>query len=115
MNPNTLRAQFDRARRTAGRPDLHFHTLRATYVNGIQHNGATLKETMELAGHTAATVDALYQRADEDRKRVVADRYGRYLTSSVRTDERILKDIADTTAHLEELRRELARSTDHTE
>lgn len=39
MHPNTLRAQFDKAKIAAGRPDLHFQTLRVTFVTGIIHQG----------------------------------------------------------------------------
>ncbi|WEV74034.1 tyrosine-type recombinase/integrase [Bifidobacterium sp. ESL0798] len=109
MNPNTLRAQFERARVKAGRPDLHFHTLRATFNNGIIHQGnSTLKETMELTGHTSATVNALYQRADEHRKREAVNLYGDYLANK-RTREQVEYEIKQTEEKLNQLRKELLR------
>lgn len=107
MHPNTLRAQFDRAKIEAGRPDLHFHTLRATFVTGVIHQGdATLKETMELTGHTSATVNALYQRADSQRKREAVERFGDYLANGG-TREQLEHEIAETEEKLTVLKRKL--------
>ncbi|WP_022856844.1 tyrosine-type recombinase/integrase [Alloscardovia omnicolens] len=66
MNPNSLRNQFDIARKKANRPDLHFHTLRATGITEAVYQGATMKETQVYGRHADATVSLEhYQRAKE--------------------------------------------------
>ena len=64
LTDSALRRLFNRAAEVAGRPDLHFHTLRATAIDAATHQGATLKETMALGRHDdERTSIARYQRA----------------------------------------------------
>lgn len=66
LSPNTLRAQFNVAKITAGRPDLHFHTLRATAITAAAQEGGTPKEVQEYGRHASAKISlALYQRATQ--------------------------------------------------
>lgn len=61
MSPNTLRAQFDEAKLAANRPDLHFHTLRATAITtAAQAEGTPRKfkntdATPQLRSHLPST------------------------------------------------------------
>lgn len=48
ITPNRLRDHFNEAKVKAGRPDLHFHTLRATSITAAVATGASLKDTMVL-------------------------------------------------------------------
>jgi integrase len=75
LSPNTLRAQFDRARTRAGRPDLHLHTLRATAISEAVHQGAEPAETQRFGRHADPRVSLqAYQRArGESRMRELSD------------------------------------------
>lgn len=64
LAPNSLRNYFDEARKAAGRPDLHSHTLRATGITLAARNG-TPKETQLYGRHDDAEVSLeRYQRAN---------------------------------------------------
>lgn len=114
LPPATLRKHFEQARKAANRDDLHFHTLRSGYDTGIHHEGgATLAETMQLSGHTAVTVEAVYQRADPKLVRQASDRWGEYLMRKpTRTRKDIEKDIRETEERLRRLKAELESVTD---
>jgi integrase len=75
LSPNTLRAQFDRARAKAGRPDLHLHTLRATAISEAVHQGAEPAEAQRFGRHSDPRVSLqAYQRArGEERMRELSD------------------------------------------
>lgn len=70
LSPNTLRSQFDAARKQTGRslrgiPELHTHTLRATHGNRFSINSPN--EKIALMGTRRAKSDVLidrYQRAN---------------------------------------------------
>lgn len=70
LSPNTLRSQFDAARKQTGRslkgiPELHTHTLRATHDNRFSINSPN--EKVALMGTRRAKSDVLidrYQRAN---------------------------------------------------
>lgn len=77
LPPLSLREQFDKARVVAGRPDLHFHTLRATAITAAARAG-TPKETQLFGRHSDPKISlGLYQRANnEGEKRVVNSVFG---------------------------------------
>ncbi|WP_034252232.1 site-specific integrase [Bifidobacterium crudilactis] len=82
MNPNSLRGQFEKARVTADRPDLHFHTLRATAITAAAQQGGTPKEVQRYGRHADAEISlALYQRATEEGSTSLADRVFEALVS----------------------------------
>lgn len=66
-------AGFHAAREAAGLPDLHFHDLRHFAATLATRNGATLREVMARLGHTSVGVAMLYQEADQQRDRALAD------------------------------------------
>jgi integrase len=73
LTRNGLRAAWDRARMTIGRPDLHLHDLRHTGLTLAAATGATTAELMHRAGHSSASAALRYQHATQDRDRVLAD------------------------------------------
>lgn len=75
ITPNRLRDHFNEAKIKAGRPDLHFHTLRATSITAAVATGASLKDTMAWGRHAdAATSIERYQRASgTERMREIAN------------------------------------------
>ncbi len=75
ITPNRLRDHFNTAKVKAGRPDLHFHTLRATSITAAVATGASLKDTMVWGRHAdAATSIERYQRASgSERMREIAN------------------------------------------
>ncbi|MBW3089194.1 tyrosine-type recombinase/integrase [Bifidobacterium miconisargentati] len=80
---NTLRNQFDRARKKANRPDLLFHTLRVTHSTQLMLHGGTLKEAMNSLGHVQEeTTLKHYQRIVPEHHRDVTDRTAAYLLAS---------------------------------
>nr|WP_147346404.1 site-specific integrase [Bifidobacterium pseudocatenulatum] len=75
ITPNRLRDHFNEAKINAGRPDLHFHTLRATSITAAVATGASLKDTMQWGRHAdAQTSIERYQRASgTERMREIAN------------------------------------------
>jgi integrase len=75
LNPNTLRGQFEKARETAGRPDLHFHTLRATAITTAVQEGGSPKDVQEYGRHADAEVSLeRYQRSSKDKRKNLANK-----------------------------------------
>lgn len=102
MSPNTLRKQFDDAKRAAGRPDLHFHTLRATAITAAAQNGATPKETQLFGRHADAEISLnLYQRATETGSRKVANSVFHALVKPERTEEVVRAELDEAEKQLE--------------
>lgn len=63
MSPTTLSQQFRKARLHAGRPDITFHSLRATHATMLMIEGGTLREAMDELGHTSEKIAVRhYQR-----------------------------------------------------
>lgn len=56
MSPTTLGQQFRKARVKAERPDITFHSLRATHATMLMLEGGTLREAMDELGHTSERV-----------------------------------------------------------
>ncbi len=53
---------------------LHFHDLRGCGLTWESHQGATVSELMQLAGHTTPAVAMNYQHATFERDRTISDR-----------------------------------------
>ena len=76
IRTNTLRSCYDKARREANRPDLHFHDLRHTCLTWLAQSGATVKELMDMAGHSDPKIAMVYQHAADERRRSQAEALG---------------------------------------
>lgn len=76
IRTNTLRDYYDKARRAASRPDLHFHDLRHTCLTWLAQSGATVKELMDMAGHSDPKIAMVYQHAADERRRSQAEALG---------------------------------------
>lgn len=75
--PTTVQQQFRKARQAAGRPDITFHTLRATHATLMFVVGGTLRECMDDLGHTSEAVAVRhYQRIIPEHRRQTVDRLG---------------------------------------
>lgn len=110
MNPNLIRKHFDNARAQAGRPDLHFHTLRATAISEIVHQGAEPKEVQAFGRHADVTVSLEhYQRArGAEKQRELAEKAYHALLGGPRT-------LADVNAEIETKMRTIRQLQDDIE
>jgi integrase len=72
ITPRTLNRAWDKARRAAGRADLHLHDLRHSGLTWSAA-GATTAELMHRAGHASPAAALRYQHATADRDRALAD------------------------------------------
>lgn len=113
LSDPALRRLFNRAAAIAGRPDLHFHTLRATAIDAATHQGATLKETMALGRHDdEKTSIERYQRAGSARLRELSNAVATSLLPHKRSREDVERDIARTKQKLAALEDELETLTE---
>lgn len=79
--PNTLRGQFGKARAAAGRPDLHFHTLRATYDDAVSRTAENAADYMaSTRRRDVQTGVGHYQRSKEDTRREITRKVDEALT-----------------------------------
>lgn len=110
ITPNRLRDHFNEAKTKAGRPDLHFHTLRATSITAAVATGASLKDTMAWGRHAdAQTSIERYQRASgTERMREIANGIESNLMGHEATEEELEEAIRATKKRLEELEAQLA-------
>ena len=110
ITPNRLRDHFNEAKIKAGRPDLHFHTLRATSITAAVATGASLKDTMVWGRHAdAQTSIERYQRASgTERMREIANGIESNLMGHEATEEELEEAIRATKKRLEELEAQLA-------
>ncbi|BDR52422.1 hypothetical protein KIM372_03290 [Bombiscardovia nodaiensis] len=109
MSTGTLRQQFDQAKQAAHRPDLHFHTLRATAITAAAQTGASPKETQRFGRHADPEISlALYQRATDDGERRVADNVFKAIVSPPRTREVVKAERDQAAKELEALQQLLA-------
>ncbi|MBQ1512919.1 MAG: tyrosine-type recombinase/integrase family protein [Bifidobacterium sp.] len=70
--PNTIRKQFSKARVAAGRPDLHFHTLRATYDDAVSRVAENAADYMASTRRRDVNTGVEhYQRSKEDTRREI--------------------------------------------
>ena len=106
ITPNRLRDHFNEAKINAGRPDLHFHTLRATSITAAVATGASLKDTMTWGRHAdAATSIERYRRASgTERMREIANGIESTLMGHEPTVEELEKEIADIEKRLAKLK-----------
>ena len=113
MNPSTLRDQFVQARVAAGRPDLHFHTLRATGITEAAYQGATLKEVQEYGRHDDSEVSIEhYQRAKQGSRRASVEKVYSSLILPERTPETVKADITKTKHEIAALQQRLVELND---
>ena len=110
ITPNRLRDHFNTAKVKAGRPDLHFHTLRATSITAAVATGASLKDTMTWGRHAdAQTSIERYQRASgTERMREIANGIESTLMPHTPTVEELETAIAETEKRLASLKSQLA-------
>ncbi|MCH9274882.1 site-specific integrase [Bifidobacterium amazonense] len=88
LGQNVLRKQFDIAKKAAGRPDIVFHTLRATHATLLILAGGTLREAMNQLGHTSTDVAIRhYQRAVDQHTKQVANELAVEMMPVARTRE----------------------------
>lgn len=106
ITPNRLRDHFNAAKTKAGRPDLHFHTLRATSITAAVATGASLKDTMVWGRHAdAQTSIERYQRASgSERMREIANGIEDTLMGHEPTVEELNEQIADIEKRLAKLK-----------
>lgn len=106
ITPNRLRDHFNEAKTKARRPDLHFHTLRATSITAAVNAGASLKDTMIWGRHAdAQTSIERYQRASgTERMREIASGIEDTLMGHEPTVEELEKEIADIEKRLAKLK-----------
>lgn len=109
ITPNRLRDHFNEAKTKARRPDLHFHTLRATSITAAVATGASLKDTMQWGRHAdAATSIERYQRASgTERMREIANGIEDALMGHEPTREELEAEIQKTKERLADLERQL--------
>lgn len=109
ITPNRLRDHFNNAKTKAGRPDLHFHTLRATSITAAVATGASLKDTMAWGRHTdAQTSIERYQRASgSERMRQIANGIEDTLMGHEPTVAELEAEIAATKKRLADLESQL--------
>lgn len=110
ITPNRLRDHFNEAKTKARRPDLHFHTLRATSITAAVNTGATLRDTMQWGRHAdAQTSIERYQRASgSERMREIANGIESTLMPHTPTVEELETAISETERRLEKLKAQLA-------
>jgi integrase len=65
--------EWDAARRSIGKPELHLHDLRHVAGTLAAATGAGTKEIMRRLGHATPQAALRYQHATDDRDRVLAD------------------------------------------
>lgn len=109
ITSNRLRDHFNEAKTKAGRPDLHFHTLRATSITAAVATGASLKDTMVWGRHAdAQTSIERYQRASgSERMREIANGIESTLMGHEPTVAELEAEIAATKKRLADLESQL--------
>lgn len=120
MTQNVLRTHFDLAREKAGRPDIVFHTLRATHATMLILSGGTLREAMNALGHTSTEVAIQhYQRAVDEHTAQVTNAMASRMLPVERTPEVVHAEYLDAKERLREakerltaLRREMRQFAD---
>lgn len=111
MRDSALRDAFNKAKIKAGRPDLHFHTLRATAIDTAIMSGASLRDTMSFGRHSdVETSVEHYQRAHEDQQRQLVETVSASLMHGGRSIEQIQREIEKTKEQLRLLEAELQQA-----
>ena len=109
LPPATIERMFRTAREKIGRPDITFHSLRATHATMFVLEGGTMRETMDELGHTSVSVAVnSYQRVVREHRRETAELLAyRYLPSD--DPEAIRTVIAQKERQIGKLRDEVER------
>lgn len=104
--PQTLREQLQAAREAAGRPDLHFHTMRKTAITTAVQAGATPADTKKFGRHDDyETSLTFYQMADDERRLAeISDGVEARLMPHTPTVEELEAEIADIEKRLAKLK-----------
>lgn len=77
IRTNTLRSYYTNAKKRSGvRMSLNFHALRHTCLTWLAQSGATVKELMDMAGHSDPKIAMIYQHAADERRREQAEALG---------------------------------------
>lgn len=77
IRTNTLRSYYTNAKKRSGvRMSLNFHALRHTCLTWLAQSGATVKELMDMAGHSDPKIAMVYQHAADERRREQAEALG---------------------------------------
>jgi len=97
------------AREKIGRPDITFHSLRATHATMLVLEGGTMRETMDDLGHTSLTVAVdSYQRVVREHHRDTVELLAyRYMPSNYPTVIRTVIDQKE--RQIDKLRSEVDR------
>jgi integrase len=74
LHDSFLRKAHLKARAAINRPTLRIHELRKTAAALAAQQGATVRELMEMLGHTTPTVAMIYQAAGAERMQAIANR-----------------------------------------
>lgn len=94
LPPTTIERTFRMAREKIGRPDITFHSLRATHATMLVLEGGTMRETMDDLGHTSLTVAVdSYQRIVREHHRDTVELLAyRYMPSN---DPTVIRTVID--------------------
>ena len=109
LPPTTIERTFRMAREKIGRPDITFHSLRATHATMLVLEGGTMRETMDDLGHTSLTVAVdSYQRVVREHHRDTVELLAyRYMPSNYPTVIRTVIDQKE--RQIDKLRDEVER------
>jgi len=80
LHESVLYRHWNRARRSAGRPDLRFHDLRHTGATLAAQAGATTAELQARLGHATPDAAMIYQHAARDRDQQLAQKLSQLAT-----------------------------------
>lgn len=109
LPPTTIERTFRKAREQIGRPDITFHSLRATHATMLVLEGGTMRETMDDLGHTSISVAVnSYQRIVREHHRDAVELLAyRYLPSD---DPTVIRAVIDQKERqIDKLRNEVDR------
>jgi integrase len=109
LPPTTIERAFRTAREKIGRPDITFHSLRATHATMFVLEGGTMRETMDELGHTSVSVAVdSYQRVVREHHRDTVELLAyRYLPSD---DPTVIRTVIDRKERqIDKLRNEVER------
>jgi integrase len=65
---------FSKIRKTINRPDFRFHDLRHTCLTYYARQGATIKDLMQIAGHSSPDIAMIYQETSNDHLEQLANK-----------------------------------------
>lgn len=71
-----LRTDFDRARKAAGLPHVHFHDLRHTYASWLVQHGVDLISLKSLMGHSTIQMTSRYAHLEDEHLTAAVARLG---------------------------------------